>query len=65
MDLVVKTSWPHKEYSAPMEETISLVGKFAGMQETTSGGFAPQIVGVGQMKLETPLQYSGKRHLGV
>ena len=41
-------------YLAPAEESISLVEKSMGIPETTSGGFAHQIAGVGQMKLETP-----------
>ena len=36
-----------KDYSVPVEETISLVGKSTGMPEATSGGFTPQTVGVG------------------
>ena len=35
------------------------------MPEVTLGGFAPEAVGVGQMKLEAPPQYSGKRQPGV
>ena len=35
-----------------------------GMPETTSGGFAPQTTRVGQMKLEAPPRYSGKRQPG-
>ena len=41
-----------KDYSVPVEESVSLVGKSMGMPETTSGGFAPQTTRVGQMKLE-------------
>ena len=43
-----------KDYSAPAEESISLVGKSTGMPETPSGGCAPQTAGVDQMKLEAP-----------
>ena len=53
-----------KDYSVPIKESVSLVGKSTGMPGTTSGGFAPQIAGVGQMKLEAPPQYSGKRQPG-
>ena len=53
-----------KDYSAPAEESVSLVGKSTGMPATTSGGFAPHTAGVGQMKLEAPPQYSGKRQQG-
>ena len=34
------------------------------LPETTSGGFAPHTAGVGQMKLEAPPRYSGKRQPG-
>ena len=53
-----------KDYSASTEESVSLVGKSTGMPATTSGGFAPHTVGVGQMKLEAPPQYSSKRQPG-
>ena len=62
MNSIFEASWQPTEYSAPVEETISLVGKCEEMLGTTLRDFAPQIVGVGQMKLEAPLQYSGKRH---
>ena len=65
MDPMVETLWQSKKYSAPIEESVSLVGKSAGILRTTSGGFAPQTVGVAQMKLEAPLRYLGKRHPGV
>ena len=52
------------DYSAPAKETISLVGKSTGMLEATLGGFVPQTARVGQMKLEAPLQYCGKRQPG-
>ena len=45
MDPMVETLWQSKEYSAPAKESVSLVGKSAGMQGTTSGGFAPQTSG--------------------
>ena len=64
MGPMVMSGWKSKDYSVPVEESVSLVGKSTGMPETTSGGFAPQTVGVGRMKLEAPLQYSGKRQLG-
>ena len=60
MDLVVESLWRSKEYSTPAEEIASLVGTSVDMP--TSRGFVPQIVGVGQMKLEAPPQYLGKRH---
>ena len=54
MGPMVTSGWKSKDYSAPAQESVSLVGKSTGMLETTSGGFAPQTAGVGQMKLETP-----------
>ena len=52
MGPMISSGWKSKSYSVPVEESVSLVGKSTGMPETTSGGFAPCIVGVGQMKLE-------------
>ena len=63
MGPMVSSGWKPKDYSAPVEESILLVGKSTGMPEATSGGFVPQTVGVGQMKLEAPPRYSGKRQL--
>ena len=53
-----------KDYSAPAEESLSQMGKSTGMPATTSGGFAPHTARVGQMKLESPPRYSGKRQPG-
>ena len=61
---MVTSGWKSKDYSAPVEESVSLVGKSTVLPETTSGGFAPHTTGVGQMKLEAPPQYSGKRQPG-
>ena len=61
MGPMVSSGWKSKDYSVPVEESVSLVGKSTGMPEATSGGFVPQTAGVGQMKLEAPPQYSGKR----
>ena len=61
---MVTSGWKSKDYSAPAEESVSLVGKSTVLPETTSGGFAPHTAGVGQMKLEAPPQYSGKRQPG-
>ena len=47
--------WLSKEYSAPMEDTVVLVGKSVYILGTTSGGFTPPIAGGGPMKPETPL----------
>ena len=64
MGPMISSAWTSKDYSVPVEEFVSLVGKSTGMPGTTSGGFAPQTTGVGQMKLEAPPQYSGKRQPG-
>ena len=64
MGPMVSLGWKLKDYSAPVEEFVSLVGKSTGMPEATSGGFVSQTAGVGQMKLEAPPQYSGKRQPG-
>ena len=65
MDPMVENLWGSKEYSTPAEESVLLVGKFAGRPGITPGGFVSQTAGVGQMKLEAPPRYSGKRHSGV
>ena len=52
---MVTLGWQSKDYSVPVEESVSLVGKSTGMPETTLGGFVPQTARVGQMKLEAPL----------
>ena len=54
MGPMVTSGEKSKDYSAPTEESVSLVGKSIGMPATTSRGFAPQTAGVGQMKLEAP-----------
>ena len=54
MDSMVTSGWKSTEYSTPVGESVSLVGKTTGMPEITSGGFTPQTAGVGQMKLEAP-----------
>ena len=54
MGPMVSSGWKSKDYSVPVEESVSLVGKSTGMPEATSGGFVPQTAGVGQMKLEAP-----------
>ena len=54
MGSMISSGWKSKDYSVPIEESVSLVGKSTRMPETTSGGFAPQTAGVGQMKLEAP-----------
>ena len=54
MDPMAESSWKSKDSPTLVEELISLGGKSMSMPEVTSGGFAPQTVGVGQMKLEAP-----------
>ena len=54
MGPMVMSGWKSNNYSTPSKESVSPVDKSTGMLETTSGGFAPQTVGVGQMKLEAP-----------
>ena len=65
MNPILESSWKSTDYLAPTEESISFVGKSKGMMSTTSGVFVPQTVGVGQMKLDAPPRYSGKRQPGV
>ena len=50
MGPMISSAWTSKDYSVPVEEFVSLVRKSTGMPETTSGGFAPETAGVGQMK---------------
>ena len=54
-----------KDYAALVEETISLMGKIVEMPGTTLGGFVPQTIGVGEMKLDAPPQYASKRQPGI
>ena len=54
MGPMVTSGWQSKDYSVLVEEFVSLVGKSTGMPGATLGGFVPQTVGVGQMKLEAP-----------
>ena len=51
---MVMSGWESKDYSVPVEESISLVGKSTGMPVTTLGVVAPHTAGVGHMKLEAP-----------
>ena len=64
MGPMVTSGYKSKDYSSPIEESVLLVGKSTVLPETTSGGFVPQTTRVGQMKLEAPPQYSGKRQPG-
>ena len=53
------------DYSATTSDTVSLVGKGPVMSGPSPGGFIPQTAGVGQMKLEAPPRYSGKKQPSV
>ena len=44
---------------------ISLVDKPVDVATTSVGGFTPLIAANGQMKIEAPPRYFGKRRLGV
>ena len=54
--MVEGVPWMSTYFSAPAEESISLVGKSTGMPSATLRGFAPESVGIGQMKLEAQPQ---------
>ena len=41
MGPMVEVSWKSRDFSAPTEESISLVGKSMGTPSATSRGFAP------------------------
>ena len=62
---MMTSGWKSKDNSAPAEESVSLVGKIYGIAgDHLKGFYAPHTAGVGQMKLEAPPQYSGKRQPG-
>ena len=67
LDPMMKTAAPHVDYSASVDKGIgiSLVGKSSGPTPGGSMLSLPQTAGVGQMKLEAPPRYSGKRQPGV
>ena len=46
MDPMVESSWPSKEYSAPIEESVLLFGKSAGMLGTTQGVLHSRLLGL-------------------
>ena len=46
LDPMVETSWKSTDYSAPAEESISLVGKSIVMLRATSGGLYPRLLGL-------------------
>ena len=53
------------DYSESVSDTVSLVGKGPTMTGPVSGGSTPHAAGVGQMKLEAPPRYSGKKQPSV
>ena len=63
MDPMVENSGRSKNSSTPIVDTMSLVGNMVEMPGITSGSFAPQTIGVGQMKLDATPRYLGKRQL--
>ena len=62
--MVTKGSTP-QDYSASVSDTVSLVGKESMMGGPSPRGFMSHTVGVGQMKLEAPPRYSGKKQPSV
>ena len=62
--MVAKGAVP-QDYSASVSDTVSLVGKEPMMGGPSPGGFMPHTAGVGQMKLEAPPRYSGKKQPSV
>ena len=47
------------------DEDVPLVDKLADVATTPAGGSVPLIVANGQVKIEAPPRYSGKRQMGV
>ena len=62
--MVTKGATLH-DYLAFVSDTVSLVGKEPMMGGTSLGGFTPHTAGVGQIKLEAPPRYSGKKQPSV
>ena len=62
--MVTKRTAP-LDYSESVSNTVSLVGKGPMMTGPAPGGFTPHAAGVGQMKLEAPPRYSGKKQPSV
>ena len=62
--VTTKISAP-RDYSATISDTVSLVGKGPMDAGPSPGGSVPQTAGVGQMKLEAPPRYSGKKQPSV
>ena len=57
---------PYVDFTASVSgEDVSLVDKPADVAMTFVGGFVPLTATGGQVKIEAPPRYSGKRQLGV
>ena len=66
LDPTVGSPPPHGDFTVSMSgEDVSLVDKPADVVTTSTGGSAPLIAAGGQLKIEAPLRYSGKRQPGV
>ena len=46
MGPMISSGWKPKDYSAPVEESVSLVGKSTGMPEAISGVSYPRLLGL-------------------
>ena len=46
MGPMISSAWTSKDYSVPVEESISLVGKSMGMAGTTSRVLHPRLLGL-------------------
>ena len=62
--MVLKVSAP-LDYSESVSDTVSSVGKGPVMAGPSLGASVPYAARVGQMKLEAPPRYSGKKQLSV
>ena len=66
LDPMVGLSPPHVDFTASVSgEDVSLVDKLVDMATASAGGSAPLTAAGGQIKLEAPPRYSGKRQRGV
>ena len=63
---MIGSSLPHVDFTAFVSrKDVSLVDKPTDVAMTSAGGFVPLTVVGGQVKIEAPPRYSGKRQLGV
>ena len=66
LDPMIGSPPPHVDFTVSMNgEDVSLVDKPANVATTSVGGSAPLIATSGQVKIEAPPRYSGKRQLSV